>query len=718
MFFRTKKLSQFGYTFRSIGSLHSSADSAGSESESVASSSSSGSSLGFPVKRGVKRKANAKEADENGNQDDVDGSDTGDENDSDEDEDPAAKRLARRLAISSAAISANPFFASKNEILEPSIPTLSLDKLPPESVLRSFGRVDSIIETVIVIKAEMERDELEATQVLDEGSLVCLSDGRVLGPIFETFGAVTAPLYSIRFPSLNHPLLSPDSVDRLVVGMIVFYSPESSYSSLLFTRDIQLSQHKGSDASNLYDEEPVEAEVEFSDDDQEQEYRRELKQRRKIRAAARKDHQIGFYTNSLDDDEAFAAEEEDEDVIEKPQEAGMEEDELLDGKLPINTPEEIEDGEEWTPDVKTATSSASPHNPSTGMHSLALTPSLGLGIPIIPEPASQVDKHHSASIRDDRLTRGRKARGARTNGRDSDVRRSGNVHATVQGGRGRGSRAGTSSGRGSSEFRGRGLGRGGGRGGTVGQSLSYEPPAAYHQRTSSFSQNHGLPRKPAFVHPDALPYDGPSQMPTPYALSPQQPSQSPASQAKSMAGFSSRNTAPVGLSGSSFVSHQQQQGQSNPSSGSFTNIEGYDPSSPAAGSSYHPTTAHMQPSYPIQQQNQSYSPSYPQPWQNQQHSLFQMPGYGQVIQNSSSLPSINAVQQGFGPLPTVNALAQVASQTVGHYNPRFLSQLQIQQQQQYRMMMQQQSHNSDQNPQNSKLTARSQDVNEYQIRTS
>ncbi|PWN46654.1 hypothetical protein IE53DRAFT_322566, partial [Violaceomyces palustris] len=37
--------------------------------------------------------------------------------------------------------------------------------------------------------------------VLDTGSLVCFEDGKVIGLVFETFGSIFAPMYSVRFAS-------------------------------------------------------------------------------------------------------------------------------------------------------------------------------------------------------------------------------------------------------------------------------------------------------------------------------------------------------------------------------------------------------------------------------------------------------------------------------------------------------------------------------------
>lgn len=86
--------------------------------------------------------------------------------------------------------------------------------------------------------------------------------------IFETFGSVQQPFYSLRYPAA-----SPPDPTIFTVNRALFYAP--TLSSFVFTRELRAM--KGSDASNVWDEEVGAAEIEFSDDEQEQEYRRAQK---------------------------------------------------------------------------------------------------------------------------------------------------------------------------------------------------------------------------------------------------------------------------------------------------------------------------------------------------------------------------------------------------------------------------------------------------------
>lgn len=415
-----------------LDEAESSSDESDASSSSAAStsSSSSGSSLGFskPQPAGKKRKAT--------DQDPESDVDYGVSDDNDE---PVGK-----LDLKSAAAR----FASKHEILDPTIPKLQIDSLPSEESVRPFGTIESVINNVVVIRAALrgEVGEDMAGQVLDEGSIVCLPDKRILGPIFETFGAITSPLYSIRLPS-DHPLLA----DRtLKAGLSVCFPSNPNLASLLATQQIKLSQLKGSDASNLYDEEPGENEIEFSDDEQEQEYRRMLKQRRKMRA-----HDNMDSVSAVGDAAEYRFEDEDdlESIAAAPKEAGLEDDDSM--------------------SVVSANVS-----PARADHA-ELPAELGRPPTQLPSPLPNATPGLGPSSRGGR-ERPQRGRGAR--GRGGDAQRRGGAPPTGRG-------------------RGRGVPRGRG-----GPRDSYEPPQSYRPRPSS---THGLPPRPTFQHPDALPYDDP-----------------------------------------------------------------------------------------------------------------------------------------------------------------------------------------------------------------
>lgn len=90
----------------------------------------------------------------------------------------------------------------------------------------------------------------------------------VLDQIFETFGSVVQPFYSLRFPPA-----SPPSPEVFKESRPIYYAP--AMASFVFTREIR--GIKGSDASNVWDEEVADNEKEWSDDEEEAAFKRNLK---------------------------------------------------------------------------------------------------------------------------------------------------------------------------------------------------------------------------------------------------------------------------------------------------------------------------------------------------------------------------------------------------------------------------------------------------------
>lgn len=140
---------------------------------------------------------------------------------------------------------------------------------PPEAgELALLGHVHNKAGNVAVIKSAHHGE----TDILDSGTLVGLQDRSVVGLIFETFGPLSAPFFSVRFSSESDP-----SFTSLEVRQPVFFSPSNrNYASILRTFDVK-AMGKGSDASNVFDEEPAAHELEFSDDEQEQAHKRAMK---------------------------------------------------------------------------------------------------------------------------------------------------------------------------------------------------------------------------------------------------------------------------------------------------------------------------------------------------------------------------------------------------------------------------------------------------------
>lgn len=127
-----------------------------------------------------------------------------------------------------------------------------------------LGWVDRIVENLMLIKANTSGDY----QVLESGSVLCLPSRQVIGAVMEPMGRVQEPLYSVAFNT-------EDEIRELGLahGSKVYYVEQ--HSSFVFTQP--LKSMKGTDASNIHDEEVGEDEMEFSDDEAEAEYKRQKK---------------------------------------------------------------------------------------------------------------------------------------------------------------------------------------------------------------------------------------------------------------------------------------------------------------------------------------------------------------------------------------------------------------------------------------------------------
>ena len=146
---------------------------------------------------------------------------------------------------------------SAHEILDEPAPKLPDNlKITPQTQLEHVGEIFRVTGKTVVIKASVSGE----FRVLDEHSVFCTSDRVPFGVLYETFGRVQAPFYSVKFESEEEA-----AAFKPRCGEKVFYVV--SASKFLFTDRIKAV--KGSDASNFHDEEVPEEEQEFSDDEKE-----------------------------------------------------------------------------------------------------------------------------------------------------------------------------------------------------------------------------------------------------------------------------------------------------------------------------------------------------------------------------------------------------------------------------------------------------------------
>ncbi|KAI8811141.1 Gar1/Naf1 RNA binding region-domain-containing protein [Cladochytrium replicatum] len=170
---------------------------------------------------------------------------------------------------------------TKNEAMHlPPIEPIDVE-IPSHLPLQPVGAIYSVVQDMVIVQSP--KALVPATQVLDSDSILLFEDRTVLGKVFDTFGPVSRPLYAVRFNT-------PDEIDRVqcAIERPVFFIPD--FAHFVFTQ--LLSMQKGTDASNLYDEEP-EDHAEFSDDEKEAEFNRQKKRLQKTREPGQKRHREG-----------------------------------------------------------------------------------------------------------------------------------------------------------------------------------------------------------------------------------------------------------------------------------------------------------------------------------------------------------------------------------------------------------------------------------------
>lgn len=147
--------------------------------------------------------------------------------------------------------------------------------------LEELGCVENLVENLALIKANTSGEY----QVLEAGSVLCLEDRSVIGAVAETLGRVQQPYYSVCF---TNPAAMSEA--GIVKDVKVFYVPQ--FSTTVFTQP--LKGLKGSDASNMHDEEVGDEELDFSDDEAEAEHKRQAKLQKRARFDSKRGRGDGF----------------------------------------------------------------------------------------------------------------------------------------------------------------------------------------------------------------------------------------------------------------------------------------------------------------------------------------------------------------------------------------------------------------------------------------
>lgn len=179
------------------------------------------------------------------------------------------------------AVQSKTYYTTPHEIVEGEITIPDIEEVGPDEVMDKIGEIMSILDNLVIVKG-LPSSSLD--RALDTDTLLVLDDRKVLGfvsdmlsrkslsdrrQVYETFGPTAQPFYQVKF-NTSYQL----ELEKARVGRPVFHIPARSH----FVPLNQLHRLRGSDASNVYDEEPAGHELEFSDDEAEAEYKRNAKQ--------------------------------------------------------------------------------------------------------------------------------------------------------------------------------------------------------------------------------------------------------------------------------------------------------------------------------------------------------------------------------------------------------------------------------------------------------
>lgn len=139
--------------------------------------------------------------------------------------------------------------------------------LPVEKLVK-IGKIISIVDVLVVVES------IRSMPPLDLDTVLFKSDGTAIGQVFDTFGTVTEPHYSVRFTSSEQIKEKGVELDQEI-----YFSPQAERVITKFAFVDELKKMKGTDASWEHDNErPSTLDTgEYSDDEEERRARRRRK---------------------------------------------------------------------------------------------------------------------------------------------------------------------------------------------------------------------------------------------------------------------------------------------------------------------------------------------------------------------------------------------------------------------------------------------------------
>ena len=217
------------------------------DSHRESSSSSSDSDSGSETDSGSDTEPSSDVGEEDG------GDDEDDDDEDDEDATGRGRGGERRGVV-----------RTRNEVPRESLPEPEPwpERVGEDEPLKLVGTLSHDLPDAVVVegKAEQAPAAPENVLVVKEGGILCNSERYVLGRVDEIFGTTEKPCYMLRYGK-SQPL-----------SMAHFRIDQEIYAAVNHCEFVDLRTllcHRGSDASNRYDEEPDAEELDYSDDEEE-----------------------------------------------------------------------------------------------------------------------------------------------------------------------------------------------------------------------------------------------------------------------------------------------------------------------------------------------------------------------------------------------------------------------------------------------------------------
>ena len=153
---------------------------------------------------------------------------------------------------------------------------ITIDEVPPlidfdhftlnsTELITEIGVITSIVYNLVIVQSTRN------SKPLDEDTILFTQDRHTIGKIYETFGPVCQPYYSVRV-NLNN-----DSSSKYLINTNVYYVPNSQELTKYIFNIEKLKSIKGSDASWSNDQEPPTEYLDYSDDEEEKLTKQRLK---------------------------------------------------------------------------------------------------------------------------------------------------------------------------------------------------------------------------------------------------------------------------------------------------------------------------------------------------------------------------------------------------------------------------------------------------------